>query len=165
MENIQSIYPLQSVHLDYLTIEMTEGGKDVHMLINTDRIMRYVQALVTSSQTAKCTAQTLWDQFIVHYGLPGSIIFDQGQNFKSDLISELCKLAKVQKLCTSPYHPQTNGQCEHFNSTLLNMLGTLPPNKKSSWRDMVPILVHAYNCTRSTATGFSPCYLMHGQKP
>ena len=27
------------------------------------------------------------------------------------------------------------------------MLGTLPPNKKSSWRHMVPMLVHAYNCT------------------
>ena len=45
------------------------------------------------------------------------------------------------------------------------MPGTLPPNKKSSWRDIVLTLVHAYNCTRSTATGFSPYYLMYGQKP
>ena len=30
---------------------------------------------------------------------------------------------------------------------------------------MVPTLVHAYNCTRCTATGFSPYYLMYGQKP
>ena len=44
------------------------------------------------------------------------------------------------------------------------MLGTLPPNKKSSWRDKVPIIVHAYNYTRSTATGFSPNYLMCGLK-
>ena len=58
-----------------------------------------------------------------------------------------------------------NGQCEWFNHTLINMLGTLAPNKKSSWRDMVPMLVHAHNCTRSTATGFSPYYLMYGQKP
>ena len=39
------------------------------------------------------------------------------------------------------------------------MLDTLPPNKKYSWRDMVPM------CTRSTATGFSPYYLAYGQKP
>ena len=57
--------------------------------------MRYAQALVTSSQTAKCTAQALWNWFVVHYGLPESIISNQGQNFKSDLISELCKLANV----------------------------------------------------------------------
>ena len=54
-------HPLQLVHLNYLTIEVTKGGKDVHMLIITDHFMRYAQALVTSSQTAKCTAQALWD--------------------------------------------------------------------------------------------------------
>ena len=44
-----------------LTIEMTKGGKDVHVLIITDHFTRYTQALVTTSQTAKCTAQALWD--------------------------------------------------------------------------------------------------------
>ena len=46
MENIQATYPLQLVHLDYLTIETTEGGKDGHVLIITDHFM--MQALVTS---------------------------------------------------------------------------------------------------------------------
>ena len=165
MENIQATYPLQLVHLKFLTIELTEGGKDVHILIITDDFMRYAQPLVTSSQTAKCTIQVLWDWFIVYYGLPECIISDQGQNFESDLISELCQLAKIQKLCTSPYHLQTNVWCERFTITLINMLGTLPPNKKSSWRHMVPTLVHACNCTRSTATGFNPYYLMYGKKP
>ena len=49
MENIQATYPLQIVYLDYLIIEMTEGGKDVHVLIIIDYFMRYVQALMTSS--------------------------------------------------------------------------------------------------------------------
>ena len=35
MENIVATHPLQLVHLDYLTIEATEGGKDVHVLIVT----------------------------------------------------------------------------------------------------------------------------------
>ena len=30
---------------------------------------------------------------------------------------------------------------------------------------MVPMLVHVYKCTGCTATGFSPYYLMYGQKP
>ena len=58
------------MHLDYLTIEVTVGEKDVHVLIITDHFMRYAQALVTSSQTAKYTDQDLWDPFVVHYGLP-----------------------------------------------------------------------------------------------
>ena len=82
------------------------------------------QAIVTSSQTAKCTAQNLWDKFIVHYGLPEKILTDQGHNFESDLQWELCELAQVKNIRTLGYHPQTNGQCEHFNATLINMLGT-----------------------------------------
>ena len=45
------------------------------------------------------------------------------------------------------------------------MLGTLPEKPKSTWRQQVPTLVHAYNCPRNNVTGFSPYYLMFGQKP
>ena len=49
MENIMAAHLLQLVHLDYLTIEATEGGKDVPVLIITDHFTRYAQALVPSS--------------------------------------------------------------------------------------------------------------------
>ena len=151
--------------MDYLTIEVNEDGKDVHILVITDHFMWYAQATVTSSQTAKCTAQNLWDKFIVHFGLPEEILTDQGCNFESDLLWELCELAQVKKIRTSGYHPQTNGQRKHFNATLINMLGTLPEKPKSTWREQVLMLVHAYNYTSSNATDFSPYYLMFGRKP
>ena len=109
--------------------------------------------------------RTLWDKFIVHYGLPKKILTDQGQNFESQLVADLCELMGVKKIWTSPYHPQTNGQCERFNSTLINMLGTLPREKNSEWKNHVGTLVHAYNCTRNSAMGFSPYYLMFGRQP
>ena len=136
---------MELVHINYLTIKANEGGKDVHILVITDLFMHYAQAIVTSSQTAKCTAQNLWDKFIVHYGLPEKILTDQGCNFETALLRELCELAQVKKIRTSGYHPQTNGQCEHFNTTLINMLGTLPKKPKSTWREQLPTLVHAYN--------------------
>ena len=61
METIQATHPLQLVHLDYLTTEATEVGKDVHMFINTNNFMWYTQTLTTSLQTAKYTAHALWD--------------------------------------------------------------------------------------------------------
>ena len=80
-------------------------------------------------------------------------------------MADLCKLMGMQKIQTSLYHPQTNGLCERFNSTLINMLGTLPPEKKSKWENHIGTLVHAYNCIRNSATGFSPYYLMYGGQP
>ena len=45
------------------------------------------------------------------------------------------------------------------------MLSTLLEKPKSTWREQVPTLVHAYNCTRNDVTGFSAYYLMFGTKP
>ena len=54
---------------------------------------------------------------------------------------------------------------ERFNRTLLAMLGTLENQDKSHWKDFVKPLVHAYNCTRSEVTGFTPYELMFGRQP
>ena len=80
-------------------------------------------------------------------------------------MADLCELMGVQKIHSSLYHLQTNGQCERFNSTLINMLGTLPKEKKSEWKNHIGTLVPAYNCTQNSATGFSPYYLMFGKQP
>ena len=65
---------MELVHMDYLTTGENEGGKDVYILVITDHFTCYAQTIVTSSQTAKCTAQNLWDKIIVHYGLPEKIL-------------------------------------------------------------------------------------------
>ena len=146
LENIVATHPLELVHLDYLCLEPGKGLEE-NILVITDHFTRYAQAFVTRTQMAQTMAKTLWDKFIVHYSLPEKILMDQGQNFESQLVANLCELMGVQKIWTSPYHPETNGQCERFNSTLINMLGTLPKEKKSEWKSHIETLVHAYNCT------------------
>ena len=85
-----------------------------------------MQAFVTPSQTAPAMSQTLWDKFFMYYGLPEKILSDQGCNFESKSMAELCELSKTKKLQTTPYRPQCNRQCEHFNITIISMIGTLP---------------------------------------
>ena len=131
----------------------------------TDHFTQYAQAYVTWSQTALTTAKALWDNFIVHYGLPKKILSDQGRNFKSELIVDLCRLMGTEKLGTSPYHPQTNRQCERFNCTMTGMQGILSPEQRSDWKGSIGALVHTYNCTRDSAIGFSPCFLRYGRQP
>ena len=80
-------------------------------------------------------------------------------------MKELCKIAGVKKVHTTPYHPQRNGQCERFNSTLCNMLGTLSEEEKSDWKSHLGCMTHAYNCTKHASTTYSPYYLMFGRHP
>ena len=162
--DIETSQPLELIHLDYLKIESSKGNIE-NVLVITDQFTRYAQAFPSKTQTALAAAKLLWNNFIHHCGFPSKIITDQGRNFESELIEHLCQLAGVQKLRTSPYYPQTNGQCKCFNGTLLNMLGTLTPEQKKDWKSHVPAVVHAYNCTRNAATGFSPYFLLFGREP
>ena len=135
-------------------------------MVITDHFTRYAQAYITPKQTAPVVAKTLWDQFLVHYGWPTKILTDQGKSFKNQLIRELCSLAQVQKLHTTPYRLQTNGSCEHFNYTLMSMLGTLPIHAKKNWPEWVSMLTHhTYNATMCHATRFSPFFLMCDRIP
>ena len=156
--------PLELVHMDYLSLEPSKGNIE-NVLVITDHFTRYALAYPSKTQTAQATARILWDNFICHYGFPEKFISDQGRNFESDLIRELCKIAGVKKLHTTPYHPQGNGQCERFNSTLCNMLGTLSEEEKSDWKSYLGCMTHAYNCTKHASTTYSPYYLMFGRHP
>ena len=164
LQPIHVTQPLELVHMDYLSLEPSKGNIE-NVLVITDHFTRYALAYPSKTQTAQATARILWDNFICHYGFPEKFISDQGRNFESDLIKELCKIAGVKKLYTTPYHPQGNGQCERFNSTLCNMLGTLSEEEKSDWKSYLGCMTHAYNCTKHASTTYSPYYLMFGRHP
>lgn len=130
----------------------------------TDHFTKFAIAIPTPNQKARTVAKRLWDNFMVYNGVPEGLHTDQGPDFESKLIKELCEVAGIKKCRTTPYHPRGN-PVERFNRTLLDMLGTLEAKQKSKWKDFVKPLVHAYNCTKNETTGYTPYELMFGRSP
>ncbi|RXN05331.1 Retrovirus-related Pol polyprotein from transposon 412 [Labeo rohita] len=162
MESIQTTFPLELVCMDYLSLE--PDNRDIrNILVITDHFTKFAVAIPTKDQKAKTIAKAFWENFIVHYGFPSRLLSDQGRDFESHTVRELCALIGADKVRTTPYHPRGN-PVERFNRTLLSMLGTLEEKDKHHWRDFVKPLVHAYNCTRNDTTGYSPYELMFGRQ-
>lgn len=161
--NIKTSRPLELVCMDYLSLEPDgKGTKDI--LVITDHFTKYAVAVPTADQKSKTVAKALWNNFFIHYGFPERLHSDQGRDFESALIKDLCMLLGIKKTRTTPYHPRGN-PVERFNRTLLEMLGTLEEGDKVRWREFVQPLVHAYNCTKNDTTGYSPYQLMFGRQP
>ena len=162
--NINSTYPLELVCMDFLTLEMSKGGFG-NILVITDHFTKFATAIPTKNQTAKTTAEALYNNFILNYGIPTKLHSDQGPNIESEIIKELCNMTGIQKSRPTIYHAMGNGLAERFNRTLLNMLGTLENSQKKDWKKYVPSLVYAYNCTPHETTKVAPFERMFGRKP
>ena len=129
-----------------------------------DHFSKYIVAYVVKDQTARSAAKTLRSGYFGLFGAPAYLVSDQGKAFTGHLITNLCELYGVQKLRTSPYHAQTNGQVEWMNQTIIRMIGKLEQDKKACWSEHVPEMLSAYNGTRSAVTGYSPYFLLFGRK-
>jgi transposase InsO family protein len=171
LKTVWATYPLDLVHVDHLAIERSpdpdvSGHIPVQqVLVVTDHFTRYARAFPVPNLSAQTTARVLAREYFMVHGVPARLLSDQGKAFTNRLMKELCAALNVQLLRTSPYHPQTNGQVERFNRTLISMLGTLETDKKERWPDYLNALTHAYNCTRTQVTGYSPYFLMYGRRP
>jgi transposase InsO family protein len=115
---------MELLAIDFLSIEKGKGGCE-DVLVVTDSFTKYSWAFPTRNQKATTVAKVLWENVFVHYGLPRRLHSDQGRDFESKLIGDICRVAGIKKTRTTPYHPQGNGQTDRFNRTLLGMLGTL----------------------------------------
>ena len=161
--------PGELLHVDFTSIKETVPLKEdpvIHnVLVLQDHFSKYVVAYVVKDQTARTAAETLRIRYFRLFSAPAYLVSDQGKAIMGHVITHLCELYGVQKLRTSPYHAQTNGQVEHMNQTIIRMIGKLEEDKKACWSEHLPELLMAYNATCSTVTGNSPyiCYLAEGQ--
>ena len=160
--------PGELLHVDFTSIEETVPLKEEpviqNVLVLQDHFSKYVVAYVVKDQTVRTTTETLRNGYFRLFSVPAYLVSDQGKAFTGHIITHLCDLYGVQKLRTSPYHAQTNGQVEHMNQMIIRMIGKLEEDKKACWSKHLPELLLAYNATCSAVTGYSPYYLLFGRR-
>lgn len=91
-----------------------------------DYATHFPKAVPLQSLTARTIADELIKLF-TRVGLPREILTDQGTNFTSQLLWQVCDVLGIKELRTSTYYPQTDGLIERFNHTLKDMLRKFPP--------------------------------------
>lgn len=164
MAHLLASRPNEIVALDFTVLEPSHSGYE-NVLVMTDVFSKFTVAIPTRDQQAETVARGLVEEWFYKFGVPGRIHSDQGRNFESRLVQQLCSLYQVGKSRTTAYHPAGNGQCERFNRTLHNLLRTLPTGRKRDWASCLSQVLFCYNTTPHQATGETPYYLMFGQEP
>ena len=169
MEPILCTKPLDLVHINYMSMEVTVGVKEKlvvkNVLVIEDHFTCYTQAYVTNNHTPCTMAHILYNKFFLVFGFPRWLMSDQASEFTGQVISELCDLLGITKIRTSPYHSQTNSAVKRVHQTLRRMIAKMDPEKRAKWPSHLGPILIVYNATRSLITGYSPYFLIFGHRP
>ena len=81
------------------------------------------------------------------------------------MMEHLLQRLGITHLYATPYHPQTNGQIERFNSTMNAKIAALSDQYQSDWDDKLPFVIFNYNTSYHSTTKTIPFELMYGHSP
>ena len=164
--------PLQSIEvnepfvfwaMDYMgpLPETSRGNK--HLLVVMDHFTKWCEVFATTDQKAQTVAEILVSRLFSRFGPPTVLHSDQGRNFESNLMKEVCNLMGIHKSRTTAYHPQCDGQVERQNRTLRDMLSAFVSQNRDDWDLWVDLAVYTYNTSTHESTGYSPYELVFGR--
>ena len=113
--------PLERVAVDVMG-PFKETIRGNHFVIVIDYFTKWMEAYPVPNHTAETVATTLVDNFFSRFGIPQTLHSDQGRDFESKLFQAVCHILDIDKTCTKPWHPQSDGMVECFNRTLQTLL-------------------------------------------
>jgi len=108
------------------------------------RFSKLTRVVPLRDVTALDVLSTFIDVWIASYGIPDSTLSENRPQFASVLYQGVLQMLGIGTNYTTPYHPQTNGQVERFNTTLVLQLRHYVREHVVTWAKYVNLLVTAY---------------------
>lgn len=159
------LYPFDRTSMDICGPFVTSYAGNKYLLTFQDHFSKYVEAFPISDQKADTIARIFVTEIIARHGTPKQLLTDQGSNFLSNLFKNICKLLHIEKLQTTPYHPQSNGLIERSHRVFKDIISHYVAKSQQDWDIWIPYVVMAYRFNIHSSTGFSPYFLLHGRDP
>jgi transposase InsO family protein len=154
----------QLVSMDFHgPINPTSQRGNKYIISLTDVLSKFVVTKAVRDNTAQTATRFLKEDVITKFGTPRCLLTDNGTHFTSSLINELIKHVGATHLYSTPYHPQTNGQVERYNSTMDAKIAALSNLRKTDWDDQLPFVTFNYNTSIHSSTKQIPFEMMYGR--
>ena len=164
MGDMRTGAPMDRLGIDILGPLPRSNKGNKYIQVITDAFSKWVEILPIPQQTAETCAAHLIDEVISRFGCPLDLHSDQGRNYESNLIKELCRLLEIRKTRTTVRNPKCNGQTERFNRTIVKMIKAYIKEDQRDWDLHLACLAAAYRSSTHEATGFTPNLLMLGRE-
>ena len=153
--SISSPWPFVQWGIDLVGPLPTASAQKKLLLVATDYFSKWIEADAFSSIKDRDVSRFIWKNIVYRLGIPRSIVSDNGPQFDSRVYRHFFQELKIRSLYSTPRYPQSNGQAEASNKTLLTALKKWLDFAKGKWVEELPGVLWAYRTTARKPNGIS----------
>ena len=132
------------------------------MLVAVDYFTKWAEVEALANIRDVDVKKFVWKNIVTRLGVPDSLISDNGLQFDSKAFRTICSDLGIKNRYSTPAYPQSNGQVEATNKTILNRLKKRLDGAKGRWVEEFPNVLWAYRTTPKRSTGETLFSLTYG---
>ncbi|MBN3318013.1 NYNRI protein, partial [Atractosteus spatula] len=157
-------FPWSNLQMDWVgpLVRSSRGNK--YFLTVTCAFTKWIECLPAPNDTAETTAVLLVNHVFSRWGLPLTVDSDRGTHFTATVMATLWNMLGVKAQLHISYHPQSSGQAERANRTVVSMLKKFVSTSSRDWDIKLPLVLMAIRATPHCSTGVPPFEMMTGRK-
>ena len=153
--------PFCAINIDHKGPLNPPSNRNIHCLLIGDSFSRFLMVYAIANTGAKATVAAV-EKWILHFGIPQSIIHDRGTAFlKTDFVNWTKELGIILRPRTA-HSPWTNGKVETQNQHIARYWRSFLNDAGTNWAPFAPKFAFAHNTSVSYTTdnkAFRDCVL------
>ena len=155
--------PFDFVSMDIIGPFTTTYNGNRYILSCLDEFTKWPELFAIPDQTADTISKIFVKEIICRYGTPNTLLTDQGRNFTSKLLQQICNNLKIKKIQTTAFHPQSNSRIERQNQPISSMLSHLIDPTAKDWDEQLPFVLLSLRTRVHTTLRETPGFLLFGR--
>ena len=133
-----------------------------YLLVGTDYFTKRVEAEPLANIRDVDVKKFLWKNIITRFGVPRTLISDNGLQFDSKAFRRYCCDLGITNMYSTLVYPQGNGQAEAVNKVIVSGLKKRLDNAKRKWVEELSHVLWTYRTTPRRSKGETPFSMTFG---
>ena len=159
----KSSRPFQKIFLDFLGPYPRTKNRNIGILIILDHLTKYPLVKVVRKFSTTAILPYLEEQVFHIFGVPETVITDNGSQFRSAQFGSLLSKYGVKHVLTALYSPQANSS-ERVNRSIIAAIRSYLGKDQRNWDTNLNKITVALRSHLHSSIGYSPYYVLFGQQ-
>ncbi|XP_076945637.1 uncharacterized protein LOC143616796 [Bidens hawaiensis] len=161
---VTGAWPFQKWAIDIMGPFPEALGRVKFLLVAIDYFTKWVEAKPLALITTTNVKKFLWEYIIYRFGLPQTLVSDNGTQFANKHLQEWLSVLQIKQVFTSVAHPQANEQVERANRSIKEGIKARLGTKRTGWVDELPHVLWAHHTSKKTSNSETPFSLTYGME-